>query len=74
MVATAAAFLLLTVGLMGAVVIQVRVGLRPLFDLRREVAEVRRGKAERLAATYPSELKPLSEELNALVAHNQEVV
>ncbi len=72
--ATAAAFLLLTVGLILAVVVQVRVGLRPIFDLRREVADVRRGKAERLEAEYPSELKPLAEELNALVAHNQDVV
>jgi signal transduction histidine kinase len=71
---TAAAFLLLGAGLIAAVIFQVRVGLRPLFDLRREVAEVRRGKAERLARDYPSELKPLAEELNALVTHNQEVV
>ncbi|WP_293675781.1 ATP-binding protein [uncultured Phenylobacterium sp.] len=72
--ATAIAFLLLGGGLIIAVVVQVRVGLRPLFALRQEVAEVRRGKAERLEADYPSELKPLSDELNALVAHNQETV
>jgi signal transduction histidine kinase len=72
--ATAAAFLVLGGGLIAAIVLQVRVGLRPLFELRREVAAVRRGKAERLAGAYPQELTPLSEELNALVAHNQEVV
>ena len=72
--ATAVAFLLLGGGLISAIFIQVRVGLRPLFDLRREVASVRRGKAERLAGTYPFELTPLAEELNALVAHNQEVL
>ncbi|WP_243625884.1 sensor histidine kinase [Phenylobacterium hankyongense] len=72
--ATAAAFLLLGLGLIAAVVIQVRVGLRPLFELQREVAAVRRGKAERLAHVYPSEVMPLADELNALVAHNQEVV
>ena len=72
--ATAAAFVLLGAGLIVAIVIQVRVGLRPLFDLSREVADVRRGKAERLAETYPSELQPLAQELNALVAHNQDVV
>jgi signal transduction histidine kinase len=72
--ATAAAFLLLGGGLIAAIVIQVRVGLRPLFELGREVASVRRGKAERLHGSYPSELAPLTEELNALVAHNQEVV
>jgi signal transduction histidine kinase len=72
--ATAAAFVLLGGGLIAAIVIQVRVGLRPLFDLRHEVAAVRRGKAERLKGDYPHELTPLTEELNALVAHNQEVV
>jgi signal transduction histidine kinase len=72
--ATAAAFLLLGGGLIAAIIIQVRVGLGPLFELRREVASVRRGKAERLGGVYPVELTPLAEELNALVAHNQEVV
>jgi signal transduction histidine kinase len=72
--ATAAAFILLGVGLIVAVIIQVRVGLRPVFELRSEVAAVRRGKAERLAAVYPIELTPLADELNALVEHNQEVV
>lgn len=72
--ATAVAFLLLGVGLVGAVVFQVRFGLRPLFALRREVASVRRGKAERIAGRYPVELEPLASELNALVSHNQEVV
>ena len=72
--ATAVAFLLLGAGLVGAVVFQVRFGLRPLFALRREVASVRRGKAEQIAGRYPVELEPLAHELNALVAHNQEVV
>lgn len=72
--ATAVAFLLLGAGLIGAVVFQVRFGLRPLFALRREVASVRRGKAEQIAGRYPVELEPLAHELNALVAHNQEVV
>jgi signal transduction histidine kinase len=72
--ATAVAFLLLGVGMIAAVVIQVRVGLTPLFALRREVAAVRRGKAERVVRAYPTELSPLADELNALMAHNQEVV
>ena len=72
--ATAVVFLLLGAGMVGAVVIQVRVGLNPLFALRREVAQVRRGKAERVVQDYPSELTPLADELNALMAHNQEVV
>jgi signal transduction histidine kinase len=65
---------ILGVGLLAAVVVQVRVGLRPLFALRREVSEVRTGKRERLEGNYPVELAPLASELNALVAHNQQVV
>ncbi|MDI1364872.1 MAG: sensor histidine kinase [bacterium] len=71
---TALALLILGGGLILAVVVQVRVGLAPLFQLRREVASVRRGKAERLVRVYPEELEPLAVELNALLAHNQEVV
>jgi len=71
---TSLALVILGVGLIAAVVVQVRVGLLPLFRLRREVASVRRGKAEKLEGTYPEELAPLAVELNALLTHNQEVV
>lgn len=69
-----AALGILGVGLIAAVIIQVRVGLGPLFALRREVADVRTGKSERVVGVYPTELEPLASELNALVAHNQQVV
>jgi signal transduction histidine kinase len=70
-----AALLVLAGGLLvAAVVLQVRVGLKPLFDLRKEVMDVRKGRAEHVAGRYPAELEPLAQELNALVAHNQEVV
>ena len=65
---------LLGAGLIAAVFIQVRFGLQPLFALRREVAAVRTGQSERVVGTYPTELEPLAAELNALMAHNQEVV
>ncbi|MGI9170259.1 MAG: sensor histidine kinase [Caulobacteraceae bacterium] len=70
----AAALIALGAGLIAAVIVQVRVGLAPLFALRREVAAVRTGRSERVMGVYPSELEPLANELNALVAHNQEVV
>ena len=65
---------LLGFGLIAAVFIQVRVGLRPLYALGSAVADVRRGKAQRLIGTYPGEIAPLAQELNALLDHNQEVV
>ncbi|QUD90775.1 sensor histidine kinase [Phenylobacterium montanum] len=71
---TAAGLVILGVGLVLVVLVQVRIGLQPLFELRSEVADVRTGKAERVSGAYPSELQPLAEELNALVAHDQEVV
>ena len=73
-VLTAGTLGLLALGLLGAVLVQVRVGLRPLFDMGREIAEVRKGKAQRLTRRYPEELAPLAAEMNALLHHNQEVV
>jgi Two-component sensor kinase N-terminal len=73
-VETVVSLIVLGVGLVLVVLIQVRVGLGPLFALQREVAAVRTGKADRLDGDYPSEVEPLAAELNALVAHDQEVV
>jgi signal transduction histidine kinase len=73
-VLTAFALVALGVGLVLAVVLQVRLGLAPLFDLGREIADVRKGKALRLSARYPTEIAPLAQEMNALLDHNQEVV
>ncbi len=73
-ITTAIVLVLLGAGLIGGVILQVRVGLQPLFRLRREVADIRKGKAESLATDYPVELDPLATELNALLAHNQQVV
>ena len=71
---TAFALVALGGGLVLAVVLQVRFGLRPLFELGREIAEVRIGRRQRLAGDYPLEIEPLAEQVNALLAHNQEVV
>jgi signal transduction histidine kinase len=71
---TALALAVLLATQIAGVVLQVRVGLRPLFLLRREVAAVRTGKTDHVAGEYPAELEPLASELNALVAHNQEVI
>lgn len=70
--ATAAVFVLLALGLIAAVVIQVRLGLRPLFALSQEIADLRSGRADELGGAYPSELTPLADQLNALVRHNRD--
>lgn len=64
----------LALGLLAAVFFQVRVGLAPLDRVRRDVADVRRGRAASLAGEYPLEVAPLTSELNALLDHNRAVV
>lgn len=71
---TAFALVALGLGLVGAVFLQVRFGLQPLFGLGREIAEVRKGKLQRLTGSYPREIAPLADEMNALLEHNTEVV
>ena len=64
----------LGVGLLGAMFLQVRLGLAPLGRVSRALAAIREGRADRLEGDFPAEIKPLADELNALVAHNAQVV
>lgn len=61
----------LAFGLVLAVAGQVGVGLRPLDALRRQLALIRAGRASRLDGRFASEIQPLTDELNALLAENQ---
>ncbi|WP_427024313.1 sensor histidine kinase [Aureimonas ureilytica] len=53
--------------LIGAILVQVRFGLSPLERLRVSLAAVREGRSERIGGAQPAELKPLVDELNALI-------
>ncbi len=64
----------LGIGLVSAVIVQVKYGLLPLRHLQRALGDVRAGYEDRLAGEYPAEISPLVGELNALIEHNQEVV
>jgi signal transduction histidine kinase len=64
----------LALGLGGMVWWQVSLGLAPLSRLRDDIAAVRRGKRARLEGDYPTEVSPLTDELNALLDHNRAVV
>jgi signal transduction histidine kinase len=65
---------LLGLGLLAAVLVQVLVGLQPLGRVGEALAAIRSGRAAKLEGEFPSEIAPLASELNALVAHNAEVV
>ncbi|MFQ5773574.1 MAG: ATP-binding protein [Kiloniellaceae bacterium] len=60
----------LGIGLLGAVLVQVRFGLRPLRAMRRALADIRAGRAPHLPETFPEELQPVVTELNALLDHD----
>lgn len=47
--------------------VQVAVGLLPLDRIRRAVADVVSGRASRLAADVPAEVRPLADEINRLL-------
>ena len=52
----------------------VRAALAPLSDIRRNLLAVRNGSELRVGGNYPAEVQPLVDDLNALLAHLQEVV
>lgn len=60
----------LAIALILAMLVQVRLGLRPLQHLRRAVANIRSGLRERLPDGQPREVQPLVDELNALLVQN----
>jgi len=49
-------------------------GLAPLDEMRRRLAAVRAGTAERVDGRFPTEVQPLVTDLNALLAHQQSAV
>jgi len=68
------ALALLGLGLVIATFFQVRFGLLPLRAIRHNLASIRSGDAERLEGELPDEIKPLQQELNALIQSNRDVV
>ncbi len=64
----------LGIGLVSAVVLQVRVGLRPLDGIKAALAAIRAGAMHRLADDAPTEIAPLAEELNALLDHHHDLI
>ena len=64
----------LGMGLIAAILIQVRVGLVPLRRVSEALARIREGRARKLEGDFPAEIEPLANELNSLIAHSAEVV
>lgn len=67
---TAATLATLGLCLIVAVVFQIRYGLHPLDRLRDALSDIRSGRRQRMPETFPSEVEPVVEEVNALLDHN----
>jgi len=67
-------FLVLGIGLSLAVVIQVRLALRPLKAIRSEISDVKEGRSKRLSQDFPNDIQPLVDEFNYLLDHNEQLL
>lgn len=53
--------------LLAAAWVQVTIGLRPLAAIRTQLAAVRSGKSSRMGDAFPDEVRPLAQEIDALI-------
>ncbi len=60
--------------LFAATWVQVGVGLAPLRHLAREIAAIRDGRSTRISPGHPREVMPLVEEINALLAQQEQAM
>ena len=65
---------ILALGLGAVVVAQIQIGLAPLRRLGRTITELREGHVDRVEGDFPSEVRPLVEDLNAVLNENRELL
>jgi signal transduction histidine kinase len=65
-------FLALGIGLLVLAALQTVYGLWPLRRVQREVASIRSGEKTRIGQDFPTEIRPLTEEINQLLAHSED--
>ncbi len=59
---------------MAAGFLQVRRGVSPINNLRSRLAGLHEGRDRRVVGTYPSEVQPLVNDLNALLENREQAV
>jgi len=64
-------FAILGLGLFILATLQAFYGLWPLRRVRQAIAAIRSGRTSRIEERFPAEIEPLTEELNALLEHNE---
>ena len=64
-------FVVLGLGLFFMTLLQIRYGLSPLRRVRRAIQQLRSTGSNRITDPLPTEVEPLVDELNALLAHSE---
>lgn len=64
-------FAILALGLLAMAMLVSYLGLRPLRRVRLAIQAIRNGSTNRITDTLPSEVQPLVDEINALLAHSE---
>ena len=64
-------FSALGVGLLVLAALQTFYGLWPLRRVQKEVASIRSGEKTRISDQFPTEIRPLTEEINQLLSHSE---
>lgn len=65
---------MIAIAVMCAGVLAARAGLTPFRELRRKLTAVRSGEATRVHGSYPTEVQPLIDDLNALLEDRENAV
>lgn len=63
-------FSILALGLLLAVILQIRVALKPIHNISQGISDIHQGRAEEVEGVYPLDVQPLVNELNNLLEHN----
>lgn len=67
-------FALFGLGLIVTTALVLRIGLRPLDRVRAQLSAIRDGARDEIGGEQPREIRPLVEEVNALLGSNREVI
>lgn len=68
------ALLIFGAGMIAINAMAILIGLAPLRRVRRALADIRAGTAQRLDGAFPAEIAPLADETNALIENNRRIV
>ncbi len=65
---------IIALAIFSSVIAQITYALKPIRSVRASLADVRKGLQSRVSDDLPDDLLPLSQEINALIDHNEKII